>query len=97
MSAVFEAMLTGWATQQRARFLRSRSAVEPRVDLVRRFSRFSNQYPWEWEPTEVEAFMASLSVAASTARNSPRGPHGRGCGHGLHRDLADRLAATLIA
>lgn len=67
--ALFEAMLTGWATQQRARFLKSRSTIEPRMDLVRRFSRFSNQYPWEWEPAEVEAFMASLSVAASTARN----------------------------
>ena len=67
--ALFEAMLTGWATQQRARFLKSRSTIEPRMDLIRRLSRFSNQYPWEWEPAEVEAFMASLSVAASTARN----------------------------
>jgi integrase len=72
-SALFEAMLTGWATQQHARFLKSRSTIEPRVDLVRRFSRFNNQYPWEWEPVEVEAFMASLSVAASTARNYQNG------------------------
>jgi integrase len=67
--AVFEAMLTGWATQQRARFLKDDSTIKPRLDLIRKFSRFSNQYPWQWEPAEVEAFMASLPVAASTARN----------------------------
>ena len=31
--AVFEAMLEGWATQQRARFLRQRSTIGPRLDL----------------------------------------------------------------
>jgi integrase/recombinase XerD len=67
--AVFEAMLTGWATQQRARFLKADGTITPRLDLVRRFARFSNQYPWQWEPAEVEAFFASLPIAVSTARN----------------------------
>jgi integrase/recombinase XerD len=68
-SAVFEAMLEGWETQQRARFLKGVSTIKPRLDLIRRFSRFSNQYPWQWEPAEVEAFIVSRAVAPSTARN----------------------------
>jgi integrase/recombinase XerD len=62
-------MLAGWETQQRARFLEVPATIKPRLDLIRRFARFSNQYPWQWEPPEVEAFMASLSIAPSTARN----------------------------
>ena len=34
-SAVFEAMLEGWATQQRARFLKG-NTIGPRLELVRR-------------------------------------------------------------
>ena len=68
-SAVFEAMLEGWKTQQRARFLKSDGTIKPRLDLMRRFAEYANQYPWQWKPAEVEAFMASLSVAPSTARN----------------------------
>ena len=67
-SAVFEAMLEGWATQQRARFLKD-NTIGPRVELVRRFAAFTNQYPWQWEPAEAEAFIARSPVAVSTARN----------------------------
>ena len=42
-SAVFEAMLEGWATQQRARFLKD-NTIGPRVKLVRRFAAFT-RYP----------------------------------------------------
>ena len=67
--AVFEAMLTGWATQQRARFLKDEGTIGPRLDLVRRFARFSNQYPWQWNRAEAEAFITALPIAGSTARN----------------------------
>lgn len=40
--AVFEAMLTGWATQQRSRFLKATSTIKPRLDLIRRFAGYSN-------------------------------------------------------
>ncbi len=40
-SAVFEAMLAGWATQQRARFLKV-NTIEPRLELVWRFAAFTN-------------------------------------------------------
>ncbi len=55
-SAVFEAMLEGWATQQRARFLKA-NTIGPRLELVRRLAAFTNQYPWQWEPAEAEALI----------------------------------------
>lgn len=57
--AMFEAMLEGWANQQRARFLKD-STIVPRVRLVRRFAEFSDLYPWQWTPAEGEAWIASL-------------------------------------
>ncbi len=54
--AVFEAMLEGWTRQQRTRFLKWESTIKPRLSLVRRFAAFTGQYPWEWQPAEVEAF-----------------------------------------
>ena len=54
--AVFEAMLEGWARQQRTRFLKWEGTIKPRLSLVRRFAAFTGQYPWEWQPAEVEAF-----------------------------------------
>jgi len=57
------------ATQQRARFLKANGTITPRLDLVRRFAAFANQYPWQWEPAEAEAFITSLPIAPSTARN----------------------------
>jgi integrase/recombinase XerD len=67
-SAVFEAMLEGWARQQRARFLKQ-NTIGPRLDLVRRFAAFTNQYPRQWEPVGAEAFITHSPVAVSTARN----------------------------
>jgi integrase/recombinase XerD len=67
-SALFEAMLVGWSTQQRSRFLKD-NTIGPRLELVRRFAAFTNQYPWQWEPAEAEAFITRSPVAVSTARN----------------------------
>ncbi|MET7571277.1 tyrosine-type recombinase/integrase [Streptomyces sp. NPDC005492] len=72
-TAVFEAMLSAWARQQRARFLQESQTIAPRIALVRRLAAFSGQYPWEWQPAEAEAFIshlrsASRPVAVSTAR-----------------------------
>jgi site-specific recombinase XerD len=70
--AVFEAMLRGWDTQQRARYL-TESTVRPRLRLMRRLVEFSNLYPWQWTPAEFEAFIVHLRsgprpLALSTAR-----------------------------
>jgi hypothetical protein len=59
-TAVFEAMLEGWTRQQRTRFLKWEATIKPRLSLVRRFATFTGQYPWEWEPAEVEAFFARV-------------------------------------
>jgi site-specific recombinase XerD len=71
-TAVFEAMLEGWARQQRVRFLKA-DTVKSRVDLVRRLAEFSNEYPWQWQAAEVEAFVDHLRsgprpIVVSTAR-----------------------------
>ena len=39
--AVFEAMLAGWARQQRTRFLREEATIGPRAALVRRLAEFT--------------------------------------------------------
>src|SRR5215207_1666315 len=70
--AVFDAMLEGWALQQRVRFLKT-DTIRRRVDLARRVARFSNLYPWDWTAAEVEAFIDDLRsgpqpIVVSTAR-----------------------------
>jgi site-specific recombinase XerD len=56
---VFEAMLAGWARQQQARLLAD-ATIAAKVNSVRRFAAFTNDYPWSWTPTEVEEFWAEL-------------------------------------
>lgn len=65
-TAVFNAMLKGWETQQQARFLDWESTIKPRLWLVRRFAAFTNQYPWQWQPVEVEAFIDHLRASKPT-------------------------------
>ncbi|MFE5872545.1 tyrosine-type recombinase/integrase [Streptomyces roseifaciens] len=59
-SAVLEAMLEGWACQQRARFLNEEGTIKPRVSLVRRLVEYTNEYPWNWQPADGEAFIGHL-------------------------------------
>ena len=71
-SAVFEAMLKGWALQQRTRFLKA-ATISSRLRLARRVAAFANEYPWEWQCSDVEAFIDSCRnrarpIVASTAR-----------------------------
>lgn len=73
-SHVFNAMLEGWACQQRARFLDERATIEPRLSLVRRMAAFTGLYPWQWTPAEAEAFISDLrsgprGIVVSTARS----------------------------
>src|SRR4051794_41730341 len=42
-----------------------------RLAVLRRFQRFTNEYPWDWRPAEMEAFTATLRgerCALSTVR-----------------------------
>jgi integrase/recombinase XerD len=70
-SAVFEAMLEGWATQQRARFLKD-NTIGPRLELVRRFAAFTNQYPWQWEPAEGSRRFGPVAGKARWRRSVTR-------------------------
>lgn len=70
--AVLEAMVEGWATQQRSRRLAIRT-IENRLRTVRRFGEFCNDYPWNWQPADLEEWTVSLlsepkPVAYSTVR-----------------------------
>jgi len=55
-----EAMLQGWAQQQRARFLNEEGTIKPRRAMVRRLADFTNLYPWQWQPADAEAFISHL-------------------------------------
>ena len=58
--AAFEAMLAGWATQQRSRSL-SPVTIEKREYTVRRFAAFTNEHPWVWRPADVEEWTSSMT------------------------------------
>jgi integrase/recombinase XerC len=57
--AVFEAMLAGWTRQQQARLLADQT-VTSKIQAVRRFAQFTNDYPWVWTPADAEEFWAEL-------------------------------------
>ncbi|MFI1004578.1 tyrosine-type recombinase/integrase [Streptomyces galbus] len=72
-TAVFNAMLEGWARQQKTRFLSPGGTIQPRLSLVRRFADFTNEYPWQWNSADAEDFINHLrarrpSFAVSTGR-----------------------------
>jgi site-specific recombinase XerD len=74
--ALFDAMLAGWVRQQQTRFLKEDGTIKPRIALVRRLAEFTNAYPWEWTPSDVEAFFSYLQ--SSNGRNPIQVSTGRG-------------------
>jgi hypothetical protein len=71
--AVVQAMLEGWARQQRVRFVKS-DTIRRRLHVVERLVEFSGLYPWQWTAAKVEAFLDSMRsapgpIAVSTARS----------------------------
>ncbi len=74
-SAVFEAMLTGWSTQQKSRLV-GVATVVPRIQLLRRFAAFAESFPWAWTAADVEEFTVSLTSGADRlAPSTIRGYH----------------------
>lgn len=72
---MFEAMLEGWSDQQLSRNL-NKVTIGDRVALIRRFQRFTNEYPWSWRPQELEAFTSDLRSGERPAASSTvRGYH----------------------
>lgn len=71
--AMSEAMIEGWTRQQRSRFLKDQT-IAARIRMIRRFSEFTNLYPWQWTPAEAEAWISDLrsgdrALALSTIRS----------------------------
>ncbi|MGH2755276.1 MAG: tyrosine-type recombinase/integrase [Actinomycetota bacterium] len=69
--SVFAGMLDGWERQQRSRLLRA-STIRNRAGTVRSFASFTNDYPWNWSPSDVEEWSTHLlgnGCARSTLRN----------------------------
>jgi site-specific recombinase XerD len=58
-STVFRAMLSGWADQQRARFLKT-PTIQARESVVQRFSDFTGAYPWQWGADDADAYFSQL-------------------------------------
>jgi integrase/recombinase XerD len=58
-AAVFTAVLSGWADQQRARVCKP-PTVQARATLVRRFAEFTGAYPWQWRADDADAFFSKL-------------------------------------
>lgn len=69
--AMFEAMLKGWRAQQAARGVQE-DTIGARERLMRRFGEFTNEYPWDWQPSHVDEWSLSLTaehhLAPSTIR-----------------------------
>ena len=70
--AMVEAMLHGWRAQQGARGLRVDTS-EPRERLVRRFQVFTNEFPWQWGPGDMDDWTLSLTSEAHLAPSTIRG------------------------
>ena len=71
---VFAAMLDGWAMQQRSRFL-AETTITGRRQLVERFHRWSNEYPWRWRPQDLEEWTSDAIAERHAAHSTVRGVH----------------------
>jgi site-specific recombinase XerD len=70
--AMVEAMFKGWRAQQAARGLQEET-IAPRERLVRRFLEFTNEYPWNWGPGDVDEWTQSLTSERQLAPSTVRG------------------------
>lgn len=70
--AMVEAMLGGWRAQQTARGLRAKT-IDSRERLVRRFLAFTNEFPWQWSPSQVDEWTLTLTAEHQLAPATVRG------------------------
>src|ERR1035438_10901478 len=70
--AMVEAMMRGWRAQQAARGLRAET-IGCRERLVRRFQGFTNEFPWQWGPKEVDEWTLTLTSERHLAPSTIRG------------------------
>ncbi|OHT78145.1 integrase [Mycobacteroides chelonae] len=70
--AVFEAMLQGWEKQQLGGRLKQPKSVNAQIGIVRRFMKYTNEYPWNWSAAHMDEWGSDLishARASSTIRN----------------------------
>ena len=67
-----EAMLHGWRAQQAARGLNA-DTIDYRERLVRRFEAFTNEFPWQWGPGQVDEWTLTLTAESHLASATIRG------------------------
>ncbi len=71
-AAVFGAMLEGFAKQQASRGLATQTILTRRWQLER-LQRFTQSYPWQWVPGDVEDYSTNLlSAPRPLARSTVR-------------------------
>jgi len=98
---VMAEMLTGWRNQQLSRNL-AFTTVDQRDAVVRRFQRFTNEYPWTWSPAHVDEFFGDLRAERNAKQSTIRGYQQAlraFCGYVAHPDygwdvLCERLFGT---
>ncbi|MCX4405893.1 MULTISPECIES: tyrosine-type recombinase/integrase [unclassified Streptomyces] len=74
--AVLDAMLEGWARQQRGgRRLRPKT-ISDRQSCVRRFVAYTNEYPWTWTAGHLDEWMTSLIAGGDRAEATIRNYQG---------------------
>ncbi|MFL6119668.1 tyrosine-type recombinase/integrase [Actinophytocola sp.] len=71
--AVLDAMLAGWAKQQRGGRRLQPKTIRDREAVVRRFVVFAEAYPWEWTAGQVDEFMTALIAEEGKAESTIRG------------------------
>lgn len=69
---VFQAMVEGWAAEQRRRGL-AETTIDSRLLVVRRFVEFCDHYPWRWRMADIDGWTVTLrsghqAVAPTTMR-----------------------------
>ncbi|GAB2329475.1 tyrosine-type recombinase/integrase [Streptomyces griseoincarnatus] len=74
--AVFDAMLEGWARQQRGGRRLQPDTIKDRQSVVRRFSEHTNAYPWQWSAADVDEWMTYLIAELKRAESTIRGYQG---------------------
>jgi site-specific recombinase XerD len=74
--AVFEAMLDGWARQQRGGRRLQPKTIGDRQSIVRRFMEVNNEYPWTWTAGHLDEWMTELIATRARAESTIRGYQG---------------------
>ncbi|MGH3952816.1 MAG: tyrosine-type recombinase/integrase [Mycobacterium sp.] len=69
-------MLTGWEYQQLGGRNLRRKTVRQRLNIIRRFVQFTNEYPWDWTAAHVDEWMMSIVSEHGNAKTTIRNYQG---------------------